>query len=669
MEKKLIEKLKQDLKEAIEKKDYAKIEEISKILHISSEQREFFKKGLTGYPSVDKVWLKYYPDGYYEKANDIPKRQTVWDIIEEKLYEYYNIPAIEYFKRVISKSDFIDNVYTWARTFRAMGIEENEVVPVYGPFFPDICAMTFALNAIGACPYFLKLAISPEALAEETKDAKIAIVYDEMWPNVGYEFSKPKFKKVLVATASEAMPSPKKEIVSFLSAIKSRKSKAKIPDESKYVGLDKAKAIASYYTGEVKVPFVANRSAFITSSSGTTIGGLVKGTVATNESTISQLQMGDLSGIQYYPGDRCLCHFPPTASTALNVLYMLALYKGETVVLDPRVSENDFYNQIIKLRPNIALTTGSAWKAFFNRVEAEIKQGKKFDFSFVKGWTVGGEGPEIKDFIKWNDILMQRGAVHPIFSGYGLSELFSAASVEHLKSKFDFTKPIMSVGSPYVGINMGIFDENGNELPYNTRGELRINSKSAMKEYYNKPELTEKVKKGDWICTGDLAEMDEKGHVFIYGRLSDCITYPNGEKVYLFDVANKIKEFDFIDEAIVLLKPTDIGNDDLVAHIVWDKDYTIEEKKEIITEINAKLNKCFPVGPHVRAFAEHEKMLPYSKTTLKKDKNGMFKQNTGFIQVHNGKLCKIEFIPTGDGEYVQESSPLENEKVKNLKIN
>ena len=55
--------------------------------------------------------------------------------------------------------------------------------------------------------------------------------------------------------------------------------------------------------------------------------------------------MGDISEIQYYPGDRCLCHFPPTASTALNMLFLVPLFKGETVVMDPRVSEKDFYNQ------------------------------------------------------------------------------------------------------------------------------------------------------------------------------------------------------------------------------------------------------------------------------------------------------------------------------------
>ena len=451
-----------DLAKAVKEKNIAKIMELKQLLNIPEEQTKYFEQGLTGFPSVDKVWLKYYQPGAEERANNIPTNKTVWDVIEEQLYLYYDYPAIEYFGRVFSKQEFIDLCYTWARTFRAMGVNENEVVPVYGPFVPDICAMTLGLNMIGACPYFLKLAISPQALAEETKEAKIAVVYDGMWANVAHEFSKDRFKNVIVATVTADMPSPKKEIVSFLSKMQALKSKTKIPDEKKYIWADKARDIANYYSGDVKAPFVSNRPTFITSSSGTTVGGIVKGTVATNESTISQLYMGDISEIQYYPGDRCLCHFPPTASTALNMLFLVALYKGETVVLDPRVSEKDFYYQLTQLKPNMTISTGSAWEAFFNRVSKEMQEGKKFDFSYAKGWTVGGEGTDVSKIMKWDAILSKANATHMLYNGYGLSELFSAAAAELESKRYDFSKQIMSVGIPYAGINMGVFDENGN---------------------------------------------------------------------------------------------------------------------------------------------------------------------------------------------------------------
>lgn len=664
IDKLMYEQMQQDLAKAVKEKNIEKIMELKQLLNISDEQAKYFEHGLTGYPSIDKVWLKYYQPGAEEKANNIPLNKTVWDVIEEKLYEYYDIPALEYFGKLFSRQEFIDLCYTWARTFRAMGVEENEIVPVYGPFVPDVCAMVFGLNMIGACPYFLKLAISPEALAEETKEAKIAVVFDGMWQNVAHEFSKDKFKNVIVVSATDDMPSPKKEIVSFINKMQSIKSKSKIPDEKKYIWTDKARDIANYYSGNVKVLFESNRPTFITSSSGTTVGGIVKGTVATNESTISQLYMGNISEIQYYPGDRCLCHFPPTASTSLNMLFMVALYKGEIVVLDPRVSEKDFYNQLTKLKPNMTISTGSAWEAFFNRVLLEMNAGKFFDFNYAKGWTVGGEGTDVKKMQKWNDIMIKAKATHLLYSGYGSSELFSATAAEKEDARYDFSKQIMSVGIPYAGINMGVFDTDGQELTYNQRGELRVKSKSAMKEYYNKPELTDSIKKDGWICTGDLSEIDDKGYIYIWGRINDKLSLPTND-LYLFDVANKIKENNYIDDAIVLSMPTSENDNNLVAHIVWSDKFSIEEKKFNIEIINSMLKDYLPYGVELSAYLEHDIMLPYSPTTLKKDKNKMSKQTSGYIQVIDGKMNLVEFVINSDNKYTINTTPLE--KTKTLK--
>ncbi len=652
MDIKLYEKLKQDLSIAIAQKDYKRVEELKHILNVSNEQARYFDFGLTGFPSVDKVWLNKYKDGAEEQANDIPVDKTVWDVIEEKIIEHYDVPALEYFNREFSRPEFRELCYTWARTFRAMGVAEDEIVPVYGPFVPDICAMVFALNMIGACPYFLKLAITPEALAEETAESKIAVVYDGMWTNVASEFTKDRFKNVIVATVSDDMPNPKKEIVSFISKIQALKNKSKIPDEKKYIWVDKAKDIANYYSGEVKVPFKSDRNAFITSSSGTTVGGVVKGVIATNETTLAQLKMADASEVLYYPGEKCLNHFPPTASTSLNILYMLPLYKGLTVLIDPRVSEKDFYNQITNYIPQLAVNTGSMWEAFFNRLERDLRHGKKFDFSSARGWVVGGEGTDVKKFIKWREIMKQCGSEDGLImaTAYGTSELFSATCTEKYDARCEFNKPIMSVGIPYAGMQVGVFDEDGKELSYNERGNLWIRSKSVMKGYYNKPELTSKALENGWFKTGDMAEIDENGYVYIWGRLTDKIVLDDNTKVYMFDVANKIKEFKFIDDAIVLSMPTNENPYNLVAHIVINKDFK-NDKITCYELLNNELKKYLTDGVVVSAYSEHDTMLPYSSTTLKKDKNKMSKQTTGYIQIIDNEISDIDFIPDENGKY------------------
>lgn len=665
MEKQMLEKLKQDLKEAIAKKDYAKIAQLREILNITDEQAKYFEQGLTGYASIDIPWSQYYTKDAMAASNKIPVDKTVWDMIEKKLEENYDRTAIEYFKNKISSEEFINNVYTWARTFRAMGVEQDEVVPIYGPFVPDICAMTLALNMIGATPYFLKLAISPEALTEETKDSKIAVVFDGMWKNVAGEFSKSKFKNVIVASAATDMPSPKKEIVSFISYVQAKKDKSLIPDEKKYIWCDKAKDIANYYTGNVKVPFKSNRAAFITSSSGTTVGGVVKGVVATNESTLAQLEMAAASYMKYAEDDTCLTNFPPTASTALNVLFLYALYKGLKIDLDPRVSEKDFYNQIMTLNPSVVLTTGSMWETFFNRVRNEIAKGKKIDLNFAKGWFIGGEGTDLDKYKAWNKIMRELNAQNELFSGYGASELFSAISMEKPNAKTPEDADRLSVGIPYAGLTVGVFDKNGNELPYNSRGELWINSKSAMKEYYNKPELTNKVLVDGWIHTGDIVKVDDKGFIYIYGRYNDTITLKNGEELYLFDISDAIKKYNFIDDAIVLLMPTKENKQNLVAHIVWSSEVKQEEKVGFLKQINSDLSKAYNGLVEIGGYHEYDVMLPYSPTTLKKDKNGMSHKTTGYIQSVNDELVDVSYINQEDNVYEQ---VIKNNNAKSLKL-
>lgn len=593
---------------------------------------------MTGYPSIDKPWLKYYEPGAYERATIIPQNKTVWDVIEECLIRDKEVPAIEYFGRKISREEFIAMVYAWAKTFKSLGVKEDEVVPIYGPFVPDVCAMALALNAIGATSYFLKLAISPEALAEETKESRIAVVFDDMGENVCFEFEKDRFERVIIYSVTDYMPAVTKAVVSLLKATK--KNDIRIPRSQKYISLKQAKKLGEKYSGELKASFVPDRSAFITSSSGTTVGGVVKGTVATNESTLMQLAMAGESYIKYEKGDSCLNNLPPTASTSLNVLFLYALYKGLKIFLDPRVSEKDFYNQIIKNKPNVVLTTGSMWDSFFSRLQDDKAKGKAFDFAFAKGWFIGGEGTELYKYNKWNRIMSEANATNELFSGYGCSELFSAISMEKPNARTKGNDALLSVGIPYVGITLSVFDESGKELTYNQRGELWIKSGSAMKCYYNKPELTSKVLVDGWIHTGDIAEINKDGFIFIYGRCSDYVVTPSGEKIYLFDVANTIKKNPVISDAVVLNITEQNDMTKLYAHLEWANGVVEAEKITALNEIDKAIKLHLPREMEIAGYAEHDR-IPYSPTTLKKDKNRLAKQRDGYFRVENNKRVEV----------------------------
>lgn len=606
-------------------------------------------------PSEEKIWLKYYEEKAYEKANSFPTNKTLWDIIENSLLEYYDIPALEYFKKEISRSDFRESVYVWARTFRAMGVDTDEIVPIYGPFFPDICAMTLALNMIGATPYFLKLAISKKALEEETSEAKIAIVFDGMWNNVKDVFQDNRFKKIIVATAADSMIHPKKEIVKFVNYMEAKKNNSLIPKNNKYIWIDEAKKLSNYYTGNVKVDFKPNRNAFITSSSGTSLNGIVKGTIATNESALAQLYQANNAGINYNAGKKCLTNFPPTASTALNCLFFLPIYKGMTVINDPRLNESLFYKQMVEYKPAVALTTGSFWESYFRKVEEDIQKGKYHDMSGADMWIIGGEGTNPEYYEKWAKIMRDCGAKYPLFSGFGASEVFSVASVDK-KENFNEvnreTRPVIGVGIPYPGVDVGIFDENGNELDYGHRGELWLKTKTAMKGYYKKDELTSKTIVNDWIKTGDIFDMNENGFLFLWGRKHDKIVLPNGEDLYLFDVANEIRKQKFINDVMVNAMPLGNNQYSLVAHIVLNDQIEEKDRYLFLAKIDSELEKVLPKGIKIDGYKNHKVAIEYSSTTLKKDRNKLMTELDGYVKVINNQEVEVSFSIDKEKNYV-----------------
>ncbi|GAA0785908.1 AMP-dependent synthetase [Roseibium denhamense] len=83
-----------------------------------------------------------------------------------------------------------------------------------------------------------------------------------------------------------------------------------------------------------------------------------------------------------------------------------------------------------------------------------------------------------------------------------------------------------AIGRVLPGHDVAIIDENGNELPRETLGQIAVRRPDPVMflEYWNKPEATAAKFTGDWMTTGDQGVMDEDGYVHFTGRDDDIIT-------------------------------------------------------------------------------------------------------------------------------------------------
>lgn len=72
------------------------------------------------------------------------------------------------------------------------------------------------------------------------------------------------------------------------------------------------------------------------------------------------------------------------------------------MIIEPRMSENEFYKQVKKYRPNVVLITGALWHRLFSDVEQEIKSGKLPDLSFFESPIIGGEGVNAEELERMN---------------------------------------------------------------------------------------------------------------------------------------------------------------------------------------------------------------------------------------------------------------------------
>ncbi|MDY6935517.1 MAG: AMP-binding protein [Spirochaetota bacterium] len=102
------------------------------------------------------------------------------------------------------------------------------------------------------------------------------------------------------------------------------------------------------------------------------------------------------------------------------------------------------------------------------------------------------------------------------------------------EERFDGAEPI---GQSHAVVEMRVVDDDDNEVPPGTVGEMVVRSPTTMLGYYKEEEKTRETFRGGWHHTGDLAIMDEERYYYFVDRKKDIIK-TGAENVSSIEVEN-----------------------------------------------------------------------------------------------------------------------------------
>ena len=140
---------------------------------------------------------------------------------------------------------------------------------------------------------------------------------------------------------------------------------------------------------------------------------------------------------------------------------------------------------------------------------------------------------------------------HQYDTNYGLSESTGPGCV-HLG--MENIHKVGAIGIPGYRWQCRIVDENDREVPQGDVGELCVKGPGVMTCYYNDPEATAKALKDGWLYTGDMAQEDPDGFIYLVDRKKDVII-SGGENLYPVQIEDFLRKNDKIKDVAVIGLP------------------------------------------------------------------------------------------------------------------
>lgn len=452
---------------------------------------------LTGFPSIDRPWLKYYSE---EALNAPLPEGSMYDYMTACNAGRMNETALNYFGRKISHRQLQTEIDRCARALVASGVKPGDVVSLCLLAMPEMLYLLYAVNKIGAVSNMVVLNTSEQEMAQQLSNGgKLVITADVAAKAVAAAAKEAGVDQIVVIPVHTSMPF----FVRTAASLKAPAAPSGVTSWANFIRQGQENPLA-VCPGNTKAPAV------IEYTGGTT--GETKGAVISNRAANAvAFQYKTATTILHFAaGQRFLDVLPPFIAFGVFFGAHMPLCVGFENVVVPDPTPESFLHSYIKFRPN-------HFSASPLHIEALVKSKtvQKMDMSPTITASYGGDKAGIEWEDRINAFLKAHGVPYPLSKGYGLTEVASAFCI----SSHELAEMI-----PFARNNIRILDvDTGTDLGYGQEGEICISGPSLMDGYFRNEEATsEKIWEENgvrWLHTGDLGLITEDGFFTVTGRL------------------------------------------------------------------------------------------------------------------------------------------------------
>ena len=216
---------------------------------------------------------------------------------------------------------------------------------------------------------------------------------------------------------------------------------------------------------------------------------------------------------------------------------------GSTILYPDRPTPDAMFRCIEEYRPTHFFGVPTLFAAML-----AAKDAAKRDVASVEYVVSAGEALQPAIFERWKQTFNQE-----ILEGIGSTELLHIF-ISNRRGE----ARAGSSGKIVPGYEATIRDEQGNEVPDGTVGNLYVKGESMAVLYWGRHKKSAKVMLGEWLATGDMYVRDKDGYYYYQGRSDDMLKV-GGIWVSPVEVENAIMELPEVLECAVVGRPDEQG--------------------------------------------------------------------------------------------------------------